>query len=601
MNKQQRRNKKNRAEQPQNSSFLHSKSARYFFLIAVLIGAFVLRYSDIRIIKLGLLTSDDPWWHWRVVQDIERFGYRPSTITWSWVPYERAQTYPPFFHYLIYGLTRAFNADSYQIMANIGPYLGLLSVLGLFLFFRELYNSWATGLIGAGIYSVSGMLVLEEIAGASRPEIFAAAVFPFVLYYLARAQKKQRVRYALVAGALLAIQVLTWEASLLMHLGFIVIFWLFSTISGQVKKQSYYVLALMIAAVAAFSWYGPIYASYGLPWTNAPSVLMARTTILNSSDFIPTLETFLARDPIFGLLAIVGAPLLFLLTKKKKLPQETFGLLIFTLGFVTMFSGFGGSRIWRATLPFGAVLVATSLLSISWSHVKTEKTKKKFLTVLLILFLAHWFYTNYYVSIYVNVFYYQNGLYSLRELIGHEVPRASVIVCWLTDCSFLLGNGERTLYDLYLEHLPAYADEQVRKALSIFLKTNETESILSMQEFGADYILVNREMTYPESMEVLLEASGRTGEKPSAYFRWFSPYSPFYWPTELGSKTLLARLLWNMTHFVNPSGLPVPPSPEHFTLVWKNYQLSVALFKVIEQRARYSISDSGIFNPSIII
>jgi hypothetical protein len=428
---------------------------------------------------------------------------------------------------------------------------------------------------------------------------------PYTLLCLLCAADGRSMKHAILGGSLLAVQILTWEASIYLYIPLVILYWLARTLAHRADRplHTHMATVLAIASATAIAYYAPIILEYGI-WRNTPAWMLRSTLTFWRPDIGFLLYAQLLGNHVLYLAGIVAFPILFwrVLKDRSRLPCEAWGLALFGVGFLGGLAGLG-MRIIGATMGFGLILLLAS--GFGGLYAGRPKWRGRLAAVLSLLIILSGLYSAYLETAEVQPYYGMVGALDLREIVGDKLPMGSTVICPFQDAALLLGLGMRTPWDLYLEHLPPWAPLQASRAAGVYLARSEEEALRLMRELNASHILVRLEQTLPDQLATLLEAAGRDGGAEE-YFNltevresrpkvlrdpvtggplivpgvFEEAVVGYEWaPTERGRELLLARLLWN-----NATGNvlrnPMPDPPQRFRLVWVSRDRRVALYGV---------------------
>ena len=604
-----------RAERPPRPAEAPGRERGYPFTLKLLVAgsilllAFLLRFSSAHAINNRLLMDYDEYWHLHILNQMAELGYRPAVDWQAWAPTGRPMVHPPGYHYFLYLVWRILpNVSTFDVVFWCGPFLGVLGALGWLLLCRELYGGLHAGLIGASIYAVLLLTISPTLVGAARPQALAEVLLPHILWLYLRIPRAMRGWLQPLPGLLLGLLGLIWESSLYLYLPLIIVYWGGLSASGRATGSLHlYTLITILAALAvALPYWIPIYTAYGI-WGNTPPWMLEYTNLFKGPDLPTRLYSHLIGGHIYLIASLAYLPILGWMVVKDRglLPREVWSLMFMGLGSASL-AVEPGLRLTGATLGLGVILASTSLAVRVWGRVKRRRVWRRLAMISALILLAASAAWAWLVSRGIPPSYLHAGFIPLEREVGGLIPAGSTVICPPMASSFLLSLGLRTPWDLYLEHLPEWASERAREAAMIYLAESEGEALKLMGRFGAEWLLVDLDVTLPGSLGPLLRAVGR-GESPEEFFRgvevresrpkvgrdpvtggplWLGTFEEAvvgyeHAPTEAGRQLLLARLLWN-EGAVRLRSAPALDPPRRLSLVWRDPSGRAFLYRVVE-------------------
>ncbi|RLG50731.1 MAG: hypothetical protein DRO00_08275, partial [Thermoproteota archaeon] len=280
--RKEKKRKKFKFKGKQEPEILNARWFRIAILTSVLLLAFAMRISNKG--KMSMFRGDDEYWHLHIIKQMTKLGHRPQIDKQAWFPEGREMVHPPFFHYFIYYIWRFLSTfkevEVFDVMFNIPPFIGILGAISWFLLFKELYNDFFAGLIGAGVYAVFLPTIAPTVLGSCRPEALAEAIMPFGFWLLHLANKTRKWVLLPLPGLVFGVCALTWETSIYLYLPLVLLF-LLSVLRVEKEENAKWLVLLCLCTIAmaisiALTWFLPIYLKYGL-WRNTPKWLLIRT------------------------------------------------------------------------------------------------------------------------------------------------------------------------------------------------------------------------------------------------------------------------------------------------------------------------------------
>jgi hypothetical protein len=582
-------------------AYRYSKLLTVLVLFVVVLCGLLVRFSSTQAIEAQCFISDDEYWHLHIINQMNPF--RPIVDYQSWIPTGREIVHPPVYHYFIYLLSAVLGRPAFTVMFYSGPFIAALGVAAWFLLCRELYGDFA-GLVGASVFAILPFTVAPTVVGAARPQALAEMISAWGLCLFFRAYHKQSKPWALASGLVLAVASLTWESTLFLYVSLVLLFYLLHLLFRKASRILHHIclLTLVPAFALASTWYVPVYTKYGI-WGNTPSYLLKATATFWKPDLLFTLYCQLVANHVFYAVAIAAFPFLLICNlTKREFPRDYLALMFMGLGLLGLM--FFGMRIIGAALGFGVLLVFTSLLA-RWWNIGFPRTRALISVLMCTLMIAGGVLTALSTSQGAVPYVKANQLEEMAPIIGKELPLNSNVVCWLGDCSFLLGHGLRTYWDAYLEHMPPWTGKRAKEIASVYLAKSEAEVLETLKRLNASHVLVRRSLAFTFPLDCLLEAYN-IDAKPDAYFNFTAiketrprmikdpqtgqwvPTQYFetvilgyeFCPTDKGRDMMLARLVWNKETGNVLKYFPMPEPPKQFKLVWKNADAEIMLYKV---------------------
>ncbi len=164
-------------------------------------------------------------------------------------PYGQKIGYPPLFQFLIAGLGTLLNTDFFQIARFLQPVLAMSIVLSVSFVAKEFYGRIAG--ISAGFLMISSYLIARIVLPI--PENLALIFLPIAVYLYYRSIKEGVLKYALIAGIIFILTILTHLAAPLCLFLIITAFTILELIlnrnKGVFKNYGAFLISLIILAV----------------------------------------------------------------------------------------------------------------------------------------------------------------------------------------------------------------------------------------------------------------------------------------------------------------------------------------------------------------
>lgn len=246
--------------------FLTRKTCKIFLLLIPAIMAFVIIL--IPTLKFQWPLSWDIYYHIHLTKLYLETGFTywdPLTVA----PYGRPIGYPPFFHFLLAGLTLLFRTDPFQVARFLQPFLGMLLVLSLSFVTYRLFG-FISG-VSAGILSIYSFITFNRGFIAS-PATLGFIIIPLALYAYYQANEKGDWRYLVISGVLSGIVFLTHSLSALMLLMVVLVFTVTMKVLRRNINLKFLIIFLIITLGIALLWWGPLYVLYNPQFTVFPGI-----------------------------------------------------------------------------------------------------------------------------------------------------------------------------------------------------------------------------------------------------------------------------------------------------------------------------------------
>jgi len=555
-----------------------------------------------------LLRNDDVWWHYHWMLQVEQYGHRLNPDPYSWAPEGRLVGHPPLFHYLLPYLRSLILPwmPLYDLVFYFPVLAGIIGIVVVFLLCRELYGAPA-GLAGACLYSTAWIFASKTFTGGAHPTSLAEPSFLFGLllfFYACRTGKK--LLYPL-PGVIIGFAALFWEGALLFYIPLFAAFWLASTLFRTADRR-FHLLAAITVSISlgiAASWFLPVYLNCSFGHQNTPPSQTALVLWFAGGEL---LLDFIRLTPVFilSVLGLVFLALRLLFHKREKRDVLTSVWMVVGLGASLLFGG----RMITIFLVYGMLLIIAASFSKFW-HTANLGGKVR-LGVLMTLILMGQFAWNVHLT-YTTGSAGVDGMLKrylpVMNAMGTTIPEGGTVISWWFESAFLTAIGARTVWDLYMEHLPTWHRDRGRQVASFFLTTSETEALRIAHQLNATYVLVD--MYYAKHplllSNILLEHAPNAD--PESYFTMNSPITETrpkilmihgqptivqnqfedvivgyeFAPTAKGRQTMLARLIWNKeTGNMLRQASSMPKPPQHFKFAWKSSDSQIMIYKILQ-------------------
>jgi hypothetical protein len=563
--------------------------------------------------------NDDSWWHYHWMVQVQRYGYRLDPDPETWAPEGRVVGHPPLFHYFIPYLQKYLfpSVPLFDVAFFYPLFAGLVGIVVWFLLCRELYGPFG-GIVGAFLYSTAMDLSWKTWVGNMRPSGHGEILFALGLLLFFFIHRTGRKILFPLPGIIIGLGALFWEGILLFNVPLFIVFWVSSAIFRKADRR-FHVMAcitVLISTAIAGAWFFPVYARYSFGHQNTP-VSQASNVMWYSAGGVRGLIGLLTGSPIFAL-SLIAFPLfgLYVLFHRRE-RRDILPMLwmIVGLGSMLLF----GLRMIDVYLVYGALLVFAGLSSKIW-HAANVRGKIQVGVLLFSVLLAQcvWSFHLTYNCFHVVYEASPNAIdltteryLPVMQLMGSTIPYGSTVLAWWGEGAFLNGIGARNVWDLYLEHLPAWHKNRGKQVSEFYLTTNETRAWELAHQLNVSYVLVDKSYSYPWGdqmpsklsymlMEYMPESSSEsyfnnlavTVKRPHAEIvggqlviipnKWEETIVGYeYGPTGKGRETMLARLIWNKdTGNVLKNNSLMPEPLQQFKLVWKSSNSEVMIYRV---------------------
>ena len=275
----------------------------------------------------------DPWYHMRLVDNLlHHFPLRISFDPYIVYPYGAMVSWPPFFDWLIAGLSWLVGLGSPSqhtidiVGAYIPPILGTITIIPVYFIGKELFNRWV-GIIAAALIAIlPGEFLNRSLLGFTDHHVAESLLTTAAMLFLILASKKARetnlsfrhllnknwaaitkpLLYTALAGIFLGVYLLTWIGGLLFV--FTISTWLLiQFIIDHLRHKSTDYLCIigtssfLIAFIISFPWL----SKNGLNTINNISLLIA----IGAPLILSSIANFMSNrtiKPIYYIPAIFG-------------------------------------------------------------------------------------------------------------------------------------------------------------------------------------------------------------------------------------------------------------------------------------------------------
>ncbi len=221
----------------------------------------------------------------------------------TYAPYGRPIYYPPLFHFILASLSYIFKADPFQVARFLQPILAFSVVLSVSYVGYRLYGLSVGVLSGFFIFYT----MLFHRALLPIPETLAMVFLPLSVYYYYHSSKVHDYRYAVLAGILCGMTLLTHTLSASILALIIVLCTIILKYRSKKSVSKYFAVFWVVALIIASLWWAPLLLKYGFVFHNP------QTTLLNPYGYLITLfKTFGVLTLVFALMGV------FLLIKRRQ-------------------------------------------------------------------------------------------------------------------------------------------------------------------------------------------------------------------------------------------------------------------------------------------
>ncbi len=187
----------------------------------------------------------------------------------TYAPFGRPIFYPPIFHYLLDALSTIFNADIFQISRYLQPVLAFSLVLSFTYVAKQFYNLRVGILVGFLLFFTA----VFHRAMLPIPETLALILSPLSVYLFYQALEGKGTKYAVSAGIISGLMMITHNLTALIMLGVVLLF----TLALKLRKDKMHYHSLWIflgfTLVVASVWWIPLIIQYGFVFNNPQTVI----------------------------------------------------------------------------------------------------------------------------------------------------------------------------------------------------------------------------------------------------------------------------------------------------------------------------------------
>lgn len=281
-------------------------------------------------------------------------------------PYGRPIFYPPLFHLLLLSIVKILNISPFLAARLMQPFLALFGVFSFSYVSKKFYGNIMGFLTGLFII----MSPLFHRMMVPIPESMAVIFLPILVYFYYLAIEKAEDKYAIVAGFLWGLVLLTHLLSALIILSVITVATIVLKIKGEKNLKGYWIITI-IGLITSSLWLIPLLIKYGFVFRSPPTQTLPFKSYLQ----------FIGPIPFF--LALIG--FINILWDREKKDIIILSWFV-SVTFISVIYIFGINVITERIIYFNLFAVAV-LASLSIKALKFEK-KKYTLLLLIIMVLS---------------------------------------------------------------------------------------------------------------------------------------------------------------------------------------------------------------------
>ncbi|MDI9624037.1 MAG: glycosyltransferase family 39 protein [Methanothermobacter sp.] len=347
------------------------KKSKFNKLIIFIPAVFAFTLALIPTIKYNWPLSWDIYYH---IHNMKL--YSEGIVFWdnlTAAPYGRPIFYPPLFHLSLLSIVKILNISPFLAARLIQPFLALFGVFSFSYVSRKLYGNTIGFLTGMFII----LSPLFQRMMLPIPEAMAIIFLPILAYFYYLSIEKGDKRYALVAGFIWGLILLTHLLSAIIILSVITLTTIILKIKGEKNLKEYWII-IIVGLITSSLWFIPILMKYGFVFKSPP------TQKLPFGDYIK----FIGPIPFF--LALIG--LINIIGDWEKKDMMIFSWFI-SVTFISVIYIFGVNVITERIIYFNLFPVAV-LASLATKALNFEKRKYAlFLLIIVVLSLYNGYVT----------------------------------------------------------------------------------------------------------------------------------------------------------------------------------------------------------------
>ncbi|MEA1994251.1 MAG: STT3 domain-containing protein [Euryarchaeota archaeon] len=165
------------------------------------------------------LLGYDPYYHYRVADQILENGERPEWDTLVYAPEGQPLSHPPLFHYYLAYTYKVYSVFSDMSFFNFAIYSNIIIILLCtviaYLTGKELTNEIG-GLFTASLFAVCNAIIKRSVIGFTDTDLFVVFFSFFITYFWLKAINnktlyKKRIFFSSLTGAAIFLYSITWQ------------------------------------------------------------------------------------------------------------------------------------------------------------------------------------------------------------------------------------------------------------------------------------------------------------------------------------------------------------------------------------------------------
>lgn len=195
--------------------------------------------------------------------------YSEGIVFWdnlTAAPYGRPIFYPPLFHLLLLFIVKILNISPFLAARLIQPFLASFGVFSFSYVSRKFYGN----IIGflTGLFIILSPLFQRMMVPI--PESMAVIFLPILVYFYYLAIEKAESKYAIIAGFLWGLVLLTHLLSALIILSVITLATIILKIKGEENLKGYWII-IIVGLITSSLWLVPLLIKYGFIFRSPPA------------------------------------------------------------------------------------------------------------------------------------------------------------------------------------------------------------------------------------------------------------------------------------------------------------------------------------------
>ncbi len=194
--------------------------------------------------------------------------YKSGMVFWDTstaAPYGRPIFYPPLFHLLLLGLDKILAVGLFNVARFIQPFLAFFIILSFSYTAKKFYGN-IPGIL-TGFFVISAPLFQRMILPI--PESMAIILLPLLTYFYYLSIEENNSKYAIIAGVLWGLVMLTHLPSALVIFLILTIATIILRIRGN-ENMKYYWILLFAGLIVSAIWFIPLSMKYGFVFKSPP-------------------------------------------------------------------------------------------------------------------------------------------------------------------------------------------------------------------------------------------------------------------------------------------------------------------------------------------